>query len=101
MKRVIGTLTIVALMGAAGCATTFPGYAVYSSAPAPGVAPGYVVDRYVAPGRAVVPAYTVYGATAPAAVAVDPRTRTYAVEEGLTLPDALARDVEGGIPIYR
>jgi hypothetical protein len=91
MKEAIGavlSLGLVGMSGLAGCATTHPvygGYATTAPLAAPIVgAPGYATygSAAVAPGAGTV----IYGALAP---------------EIRTLPDALARDVEGGIPIYR
>jgi hypothetical protein len=100
MKRIIVTLTGVALLGVTGCATSYPGTVVYGAS---SLQPVYVGGSVV-PVGAVAPAYTVYGsAGVTAGYATLPRTilEGNLVEQDVTLPDALARDVQGGIPVNR
>jgi hypothetical protein len=103
MKRILVTLASVALLGVTGCATSYPGTTVYGAS---SLQPVYVGGGSVVPVPvgAVAPAYTVYGsAGVTRGFAALPRTRIEGdlVEQDVTLPDALARDVQGGIPVNR
>jgi hypothetical protein len=95
MKTAIGAVSAFGLVALClpGCATIDPAYGPYAT-----TAPLARAPLVPAPG------YAAYGATVLGSPAVTAGAVTYGAAIGpeiRTLPDALARDVEGGIPVYR